>query len=61
MPNGFACEPHKVFVRTMISQVVYPEGCEECIRAAFAEALEKALATTKALVNKQGYEIYEPH
>jgi hypothetical protein len=61
IPEGFLCEPHKVCVRTMISQVIYPEGCEECIRMVFAEALEQALARTKEIVAKQGYQIHESH
>lgn len=45
--GGFACVPHKVFINLMISSVNYPDGCEECIRAAFAEALERALEENK--------------
>ena len=57
IPEGFVCEPHKVCVRTMIAQVVYPEGCEDCIRMVFAEALAQALANTRQIVAKQGYKL----
>ncbi len=58
MPDGgVACEPHKVRVQLMVAHVAYTRGCEQCIRAAFAEALEQALADTTKIVNKLGYEI----
>jgi hypothetical protein len=41
--ESWTCADHGRPVKLMISSVVYSPGCEECTRAAFAEALERAL------------------
>jgi hypothetical protein len=52
-PNGYVCSNHPdkkiVF---MLSSVPIPKGCEECIRAAFAEALEVALQESRESTNQ---------
>ena len=40
--TGFVCE-HNNRAVTMLASVVYVRDCEQCIRQAFAEALERTL------------------
>jgi hypothetical protein len=44
LENGqYACGDHQNVVKPMIASVFFPDGCEECTRKAFAEALESTL------------------
>jgi len=54
VPDGsFVCGAHhdkKVVL--MLASVPIPRGCEECTRAAFAEALEVALSEMREATNQ---------
>jgi len=42
-PLHYTCSDHSRPVKLMVSSVTFTPGCEDCTRAAFAEALERAL------------------
>jgi hypothetical protein len=51
--GSFVCGNHQdKKVVLMLASVPIPRGCEECIRAAFAEALEQSLRETREAANQ---------